>query len=152
MEKFVIRTGVSLLLPLLISGCASHTHELKAANVSDAGYRDMSCKELHAEMQVNVTKVRELSQIINDKADDDQAQAAGAILFWPILFALEGGDGHEAAEYSRLKGEINTMEKVAILNDCENAQKVAEKHREDEKQARLAYERAKSSGGGGYKN
>jgi len=34
------------------------------------------------------------------------------------LFFLEGGDGPEAAEYGRLKGERDALEKVAIQKEC----------------------------------
>lgn len=44
--------------------------------------------------------------------------AVGMILFWPTLFFLEGGDGPEAAEYSRLKGEKGALEKIAVQKEC----------------------------------
>ncbi len=42
----------------------------------------------------------------------------GLVLFWPTLFFLEGGDGPEAAEYARLKGERDAIEKVSIQKKC----------------------------------
>lgn len=43
----------------------------------------------------------------------------GLVLFWPTLFMLEGGDGPEAAEYARLKGEYEALRKVAIEKKCD---------------------------------
>ena len=34
--------------------------------------------------------------------------------FFPALFALEGGDGPEAQEYSRLRGQYEALRQVAI--------------------------------------
>ena len=39
----------------------------------------------------------------------------GLLLFWPALFALEGGDGPEAAEYARLKGEYEALRQAAVM-------------------------------------
>jgi hypothetical protein len=47
--------------------------------------------------------------------------AVGMILFWPALFFLEGGDGPQAAEYGRLKGERDALERVAIQKKCDPA-------------------------------
>ena len=64
-------------------------------------------------------RATELHASLKKTADDDGAQMAiGAILFWPALFFLEGGDGAEAAEYSRIKGEREAIEIAAIQRDC----------------------------------
>ncbi len=42
----------------------------------------------------------------------------GLILFWPALFFLEGGDGAEAMEYARIKGEREAIEKRSIEQKC----------------------------------
>ena len=135
---------IAAALAAITSGCASHTHELKAANVSTAGYEGYTCTDLHAETQGCINKITELADLLNQKADTDEAQAAvGLILFWPVLFALEGGDKEEAAEYSRLKGELNAMEKVAIKKDCDDAITLAQDFRAKEHEARLERERTK---------
>jgi hypothetical protein len=41
----------------------------------------------------------------------------GVIVFWPALFFIEG-DGQNAAELARLKGEYETLEKIATKKDC----------------------------------
>jgi len=130
---------------VIFSGCASKPHELQAAHVSTAGYKGYECKELHAELQNNINRVNDLLGILDEKASGDEAQMAiGMILFWPALFALEGGDGVEAAEYSRLRGEINAIEQVAIIKECEAVIELAKEYRESEKEARLQRERIKA--------
>ena len=52
---------------------------------------------------------------LKKEASNDSAQMAiGLLLFWPALFFLEGGDGPEAAEYARLKGEYEALRTVAV--------------------------------------
>lgn len=104
----------------------------------------MGCKDLHAEAAGNVTEVLELIQILDKKADDDSAQMAlGMILFWPVLFALEGGDGEDAAKFQRLKGELNAIEKAAIKTDCEPALVAVKDFRKQEEAARAALRQKK---------
>jgi len=40
------------------------------------------------------------------------------ILFWPALFFLDGKNSPQATEYARLKGERDTLERVAIAKEC----------------------------------
>jgi len=42
----------------------------------------------------------------------------GLLLFWPTLFALEGGDGADAAEYGRLKGEFEALRQTSTQKNC----------------------------------
>jgi hypothetical protein len=62
-----------------------------------------------------------LSGKLDDNAEKDEAvTAAGIILFWPALFFL-GGTKEEEAEFGRLKGEFNALEKVSIQKNCGSA-------------------------------
>ena len=42
----------------------------------------------------------------------------GLILLWPVLFGLEGGDGAEATEYARVKGERDALNHAALQKSC----------------------------------
>lgn len=64
-------------------------------------------------------RVGELHGHLKETADNDAAQmGVGLVLFWPTLFFLEGGDGPEANEYARLKGERDAIERVSIKQKC----------------------------------
>ena len=53
------------------------------------------------------------------EASNDSVQTTvGVILFFPALFFLEGGDGAQATEYQKLKGEYEALEKVAVQKKC----------------------------------
>jgi len=42
---------------------------------------------------------------------------AAVVIFWPAAFFVKG-DGQNAAELARLKGEFEALEKVSIEKNC----------------------------------
>ncbi|MEZ5814728.1 MAG: hypothetical protein R3E13_08460 [Alphaproteobacteria bacterium] len=109
---------VTLLGILLLTACASHTHEIPAAYVSPLQYQDYSCKQLGAESQRVSSRAEQVAYEVNKNADGDSAaMAAGLILFWPALFFIDG-DTPQAQEYARLKGEYEALEKAGVQKSC----------------------------------
>jgi hypothetical protein len=81
-------------------------------------YNSYTCKQLEAEMTMISRRASELGGRVDKTASDDSAQMGiGLVLFWPALFFLDGNTP-EAAEYGRLKGEFEAMEKAAIQKNC----------------------------------
>lgn len=118
MKKYL----AGLLLAASLSGCASSPDKMAAAYVSPIQYQDYDCKQLGGELARVSRRAQELYGQLDKTASNDGAQmAVGLVLFWPALFFLEGGDGPEAAEYSRLKGERDALEQVAIQKHCDPA-------------------------------
>ena len=108
-----------LFFAVFLSACASHPDKIAASSVSTMQYQDYSCKQVAAELDRVERKSNELYYRLDKTAGNDSAQmAVGMLLFWPTLFFLEGGDGPEAAEYARLKGEMEALEKVSIKKKC----------------------------------
>ena len=104
---------------IMASACATQPEELQSQHVSEVRYSEWSCKQLELEAGTLDRRVSELQGQLKKKAGDDQAQMAlGLILFWPALFFLEGGDGPQAAEFTRLKGEREAVDRVARFKDC----------------------------------
>jgi len=60
-----------------------------------------------------------LYRSLEAEADADDAQLVSGVFFLLPLFWLEGGDGIDAAEYSRLKGEFTALKEVAIKKQCD---------------------------------
>ena len=92
---------------------------MQASYTSEVRYQDWACRNLAAEATSIDKRISELHGQLKKKAGDDQAQMAiGLILFWPALFFLEGGDGPQTAEFSRMMGERNAIDRVSRLKDC----------------------------------
>ena len=109
----------ALLGSMALSACASSPDKMSAMSVSTLAYESYDCDQIAAESQRVERRVAELYGQLKKTADNDSAQmAVGLVLFWPALFFLEGGDGPEAAEYRRLKGEYEALQKVSVQKKC----------------------------------
>lgn len=110
---------LAVLAAFVVSACASQPDEIHTAQVSDLQYQAYDCDQLRAEASRVSDRATDLHRQLKETADADAAQVGvGLILFWPALFLIEGGDGTEAQEYARLKGEKEAIERVSILRKC----------------------------------
>jgi hypothetical protein len=81
-------------------------------------YEDYNCKQIGGELERVSRRVNELASQVDSRASGDTAKmTVGLILLWPTLFFIHG-NGPEAQEYGRLKGEYETLEKVSIQKEC----------------------------------
>ena len=113
----MIRIPLSFLLivGILVSGCATKPDNIGASYVSPYKYKDYDEDQIIIEMDHVGRRTNELYYSLKKKANSDTAEmAVGLLLFWPALFFLEGGDGPEAAEYARLRGEYEALRTVAV--------------------------------------
>ncbi|QBQ53073.1 metal ABC transporter ATP-binding protein [Nitrosococcus wardiae] len=107
-------------LAVMIVGCASSPDKIQTSYVSPMQYKNYDCDQIAGELGRISHRANELHGNLKKTADNDKAQMAlGMVVFWPALFFLEGGDGPEAAEYGRLKGERDALEKAAIQKKCD---------------------------------
>ena len=110
---------IAALVALSVVGCASQPESIDAQHVSDRHYEHMNCEQLVNEAHDINGQAAHLFNKLNDEANMDAAQFwTGMLVFWPALFFLEGGDGPEAATYSRLKGEFTAVERQARKKNC----------------------------------
>ena len=111
--------ALALVGSILVSGCATPPNEISAQSVSPYQYQDYNCSTIAAELRRVGNRGGELHAQLKKTAEDDSAQMAiGMLVFWPALLFLEGGDGTEAQEYAKLKGEYQALEQVAIHKQC----------------------------------
>ncbi|MBG68248.1 MAG: hypothetical protein CMF03_10195 [Hyphomonas sp.] len=83
-------------------------------------YQGYDCEQIALEQNRIERRTGELYQSLKKEANADKWQmGVGLILFWPALFMLEGGDGPEASEYARLRGEYNALSEVSIMKKCQ---------------------------------
>jgi hypothetical protein len=104
---------------IFLTSCASQPDDLPASYVSPVQYQGFSCAQIGSELERVTRRANDLHGGLKKKADNDAVQmGVGLVLLWPTLFALEGGDGADASEYSRLKGERDALEQAAIQKNC----------------------------------
>ena len=111
---------ILLILPLIfLYGCASAPEDLGTAYISPAQFRDYDCDQVAESLTYKNQRLNTLYSSLNKDAKADNWQmGVGLILFWPALLALEGGDGADAEEYRRLKGEVNALQTVSVQKKC----------------------------------
>ena len=118
--QFVFLTKVLsiLLIGMIVNACSKSSKEIVGLYVSPLEYADYSCDQIKSEMIRVSTKVRTLTGEHDENKENDQMiTGAGIILFWPALFFI-GGTKEQEAEYARLKGEHEALDKVAIQKNC----------------------------------
>lgn len=121
-----MKKSVIILMAFVISGCASSSKEVGTAYISPVAYKNYSCEELVEEGNYIQARVQELAQSLDTEATKDVAQTSAAFILLPFTFglslgilgALEGGDGPEAVEYARLKGEYEAVRQMAVRKKC----------------------------------
>lgn len=103
----------------VLAGCAQHSDEVAAQYVSPLEYSSYNCRQLENEMQSISRRAQEMGAKVDDDADSDSAEMGiGLVLFWPALFFLDGKNTAKTAEYSRLKGELEAVEKAMMKRGC----------------------------------
>ncbi len=106
---------VFTLITAVLCGCATNPNKISASYVSPLKYKDLTEDQIIMEMDYISRRTLELYNSLKKEANADKTQmAVGMLLFWPSLFFLEGGDGPEATEYARLKGEYEALRQVAL--------------------------------------
>jgi hypothetical protein len=117
----MIRTTVAPALVgclVLLAGCASGSKEIAASYVSPMTYENYTCEQLIAENQRLQSRLSAVAGAVDKKAHGDKVKmGVGLVLFWPTLFFLKG-DGAEAQEYARLKGEHEAFDQAYVRKNC----------------------------------
>jgi len=101
-----------------LGGCATASNSIATAYVSPLQFQSYDCQQISAEMQRVNGRANQLAGRLDQAASNDKAiVGVGMLLFWPALFAL-GGTKEQEAEYARLRGEYEALQKVATEKKC----------------------------------
>lgn len=118
MKRFSVKPVLAVAVALLVGGCASGSDDIRAAYVSPMTYQNYSCQQLVAENQRLQRELSSVAGAVDKKAHGDKVKmGVGLVLFWPTLFFLKG-DGVEAQEYARLKGEHEAFDQAYVQKNC----------------------------------
>ena len=101
-----------------LAGCASRAENIAPAYVSTVGYQGLSCNQLSLEATEISARAAGAAGVQDQKASGDAvAMGVALVVFWPALFLVKG-DGAQAAEVSRLKGEMQAIETASRRKGC----------------------------------
>ena len=110
---------VAILLSVsLATGCATASKNISSSYVSPMQYNNYTCEQLSQEASTIQARVSEVGGAVDSKAHADKwITGAGIVLFWPALFFV-GNNKDKEAEFSRLKGEYEAVQKAAVQKQC----------------------------------
>lgn len=115
MIKNIAITAVS---GLMLASCATKARNIDAAYVSSTSYQTLECDQLKMEAERVSSRARLASGRQDENATGDAVlMGVGLVVFWPALLFTEG-DGVDAAEVSRLKGEMVAIEEASAFKQC----------------------------------
>ena len=115
----MLKPAIALSASLFLVACASNPDKIDAAYVSPLKYKDYDCDQIAMEMDYIGNRTNTLyGRLKKERNADNWQMGVGLVLFWPALFALEGGDGPEAAEYAQLKGEFEALRTSSVDKKC----------------------------------
>ncbi len=104
---------------LLIAACAKGTTDIVPQYTSPLAYQHYSCKQISMEMESVSRHASQIGGQVDKQHSDDQVRmGVGLLLFWPTLLFMDGANTPQAAEYARLQGEFDALEKAAIQKSC----------------------------------
>lgn len=114
------RTVALAVASILLASCATNPDKIDAAYVSPLKYQNYDCQQIGMEMDYIGNRTTKLYQRMkSERKKDNWQMGVGLVLFWPALFALEGGDGPEASEYAQLKGDFEALRQASVQKKCE---------------------------------
>ena len=109
---------VLILVAALAAGCATRSDEVAPIYVSPYQFENLTCPQIAEEAQRISIRANELAGVQDSKRTKDTvATTVAVVVFWPAAF-LVGGDDRNTSELARLRGEMQTLEQVAIRKKC----------------------------------
>ena len=101
-----------------MSGCAQNAGKIETAEISPIAYQGLSCKQIAEEAQRVSLRVGTVSGAQNKAAKNDSiATGVALVVFWPAAFLIKGNKT-QAAELSRVKGELVALEQASDAKKC----------------------------------
>lgn len=112
-KSIIVLGAVSIL-----AGCATPPKDIAPSYVSTSLYENLTCKQLRSEAEgVSARVAAAFAKQEKNRGQDAAMTTVGVALFWPALFFMKG-DGADAAEVARLKGEMDAIEQVNRVKNC----------------------------------
>jgi hypothetical protein len=105
--------AAAILATLLLGGCATAPENIAPIYVSDFSYSNWTCKQMAEEQPRLVAALATASAAQTQARNDD---IAGVILIGLPVSSLSGSN--MAHEVARLKGELQALQRAAILKNC----------------------------------
>ena len=87
-----------------------------------AAYDQFSCDQLYSEGRRIASQMYEIADVKDADADMERLEFVGGVLYWPVLFLVDGSSDSKAAqeEYDQLKARLLSLSEWVITQKCSN--------------------------------
>lgn len=110
---------LAILAPIaVLIGCAHPADEIAARPVPTSTFSTYECAQIASDSQQVSARLDELKSKVDETAASDERRTAWGILVFPPLLFFLNGDGADAEEYSRLKGEYAALHAASTEKKC----------------------------------
>ncbi|MGV8854342.1 MAG: hypothetical protein ACOH2L_06815 [Devosia sp.] len=112
------KTFIALGAVSMLAACATPPKDIAPTYVSTGLYQNLKCSQLRDEAEaVSARAATANGKQEQNRSRDAAVTGVGLVLFWPALFFMKG-DGADAAEVARMKGEMQAIEQVNGVKKC----------------------------------
>jgi hypothetical protein len=85
-----------------------------------AAYDAFSCDQLYSEARRIASQMQEIAGVRDEDAQMEQLEFIGGVLYWPVLFLVDGRSDSKAAqdEYEQLKNRMLSLSSWVLKKQC----------------------------------
>jgi hypothetical protein len=85
-----------------------------------ASYDAFSCDQLYSEARRITSQMQEIAGVRDEDAQMEQLEFIGGVLYWPVLFLVDGRSDSKAAqdEYEQLKNRMLSLSSWVLKKQC----------------------------------
>lgn len=109
--------AVAVFVPIGLFGCTSGIGWLVPTSPSPVQFQAYGCEQIDAELGGLYLRINQLGGRVDGAAAEVRWLAVGSRLNWPPALT-PGGSQEQTAEFSRLKGEFEALERVGREKQC----------------------------------
>jgi len=85
-----------------------------------AAYDAFSCDQLYSEARRIAGQMHDIAGVRDEDAQTERLEFVGGVLYWPVLFLVDGGSDSKAAreEYDQLKDRLLSLTDWEVKGQC----------------------------------
>ena len=85
-----------------------------------AAYDQFSCDQLYSEARRITGQMHDIAGVRDEDADMERLEFVGGVLYWPVLFLVDGSSDSKAAqeEYDQLTARLLSLSEWVVAQEC----------------------------------
>ena len=115
---------LKLLILASLAGACTNTPTSAVPDSSvpsfTTAYDQFSCDQLYSEARRITSQMHDIADVRDEDADMERLEFVGGVLYWPVLFLVDGSSDSKAAqeEYDQLKARLLSLSEWVVTQEC----------------------------------